>query len=125
MCSIFPSESVPHIPTPLVYDGRLFLWSDIGVLSCLDAQTGKQHWQGRVGGDYLGSPVCVGGHLYCIDQDGVVVVVDARATGLKVLARNELGEASSATPAVSNGRMYLRTSSRLYSLGGKKQESKK
>ena len=118
-------KSVPHIPTPLVYDGRLFLWSDIGVLSCLDAQTGKQHWQGRVGGNYFGSPVCVGGHLYCIDQDGVVVVVDARATGLKVLARNELGEASSATPAVSNGRMYLRTNSRLYSLGGKKQESKK
>ena len=118
-------KSVPHIPTPLVFDGRLFLWSDIGVLSCLDAKTGKQHWQGRVGGNYFGSPVCVAGRLYCIDQDGVVVVVDATAARLEVLARNELGEASSATPAVSDGRMYLRTRSRLYSLGGKKQEPKK
>ena len=60
-----------------------------------------------------------------MDKDGVVVVVDATAAQLSVLARNELGEASSATPAVSDGRMYLRTRSRLYSVGGKKQESKK
>ena len=78
-----------------------------------------------MGGNYFGSPVCAGGRLYCIDQDGVVVVVDATASRLEVLARNPLGEASSATPAVSNGQMYLRTLSRLYSIGGTKQESKK
>jgi len=116
-------RSVPHIPTPLVHNGRLFLLSDIGVLSCFDVKTGRQHWQGRVGGNYFASPVCVGGRLYCIDQDGVVVVVDATAGRLVVLARNELGEASSATPAVTDGRMYLRTSSRLYSLGGKEGKS--
>ena len=117
-------KSVPHISTPLVYHDRLFLLSDIGVLSCFDVKTGTKHWQGRVGGNYFASPVCVGGRLYCIDQNGVVVVVDAMAPQLSVLARNELGQASSATPAVTDGRMYLRTSSRLYSLGGKDEGSR-
>jgi len=112
------ASSVPHIPSPLVHNGLLFLWSDIGVVSCFDSKTGKLHWHGRVGGNYQGSPICVGGRLYCIDQDGVVVVVNATAKGLKILARNELGEASSATPAVIGGRMYLRTQSQLFSIGG-------
>jgi len=117
-------RSVPHIPTPLVYNGRLFLWSDIGVLGCFDVKTGMPHWQGRVGGNYFSSPVCVGGRLYCIDQEGVVVVVDATASRLSVLARNQLGEACSATPAIADGCMVLRTSSRLYSLGGEKGKSR-
>jgi len=115
-------KSVPHIPTPLVHNGRLFLWSDIGVLGCFDVKTGLPHWQGRVGGKYFSSPVCVGGRLYCVDQEGVVVVVDAAASSLTVLARNELGEPCSATPAIADGRMILRTRSRLYSLGGEKEK---
>ena len=111
------SKSVPHVPTPLVYHDRLFLWADNGILTCAAAATGEKLWQGRVGGNYHGSPVCVGGRLYCIDLDGEVVVVDALADELRVLARHELSEECSSTPAVSGGVMYLRTRSRLFSLG--------
>ena len=110
-------DRVPHVPTPLVVGERLYLWSDLGIVSCVDAATGKRVWQGRVEGRYHGSPVSAGGRIYCIDQKGVVAVV---ATGdrFKLLARNDLGEPASSTPAIADGVMYVRTWSRLHSVGG-------
>ena len=64
-------------------------------------------------GGFFGSPVCAGGKLYCVSKRGEVVVVSATADAFELLGRNELGEASDATPAVANGRMYLRTLSHL------------
>ena len=110
---------VPLVPTPLVKDGRLFLWVDDGTVLCLDAASGKVIWRQRVGGSYYGSPVCVDDRLYCIARDGRVVVI-AASHEFKVLARVPLGEPSFATPAVADGVMYLRTRSRLFSLGGKR-----
>lgn len=112
------SRGAPHIPTPLIYGGLMFLWDDRGIVTCVEAQTGETIWQKRIGGTFFGSPVCVDGRLYCIDRNGVVVVIEA-GREFKLLARNELGEASCATPAVAGGVMYLRTESRLFSLGGK------
>jgi len=110
---------VPLVPTPLVKGGRLFLWGDHGVVSCRDVATGRQVWRQRVKGSFYGSPVCVGERLYCIDKKGDVVVL-AASDKFELLARVPLGEASFTTPAVSGGVMYLRTRSRLFSLGGKK-----
>jgi hypothetical protein len=90
----------------------IFLWSDNGIVTCLRAATGDTVWQKRVGGNYHGSPVCVGGKLYCIREDGEVTVV-AAADEFKLLGRNPLGEESRSTPAVADGRMYLRSYSRL------------
>ena len=86
--------------------------------SCVRAATGEQVWQRRVGGNYSGSPVIVDGRLYCIDEDGVVVVL-AAAEQYQLFGRNPLGESSRSTPAVANNRMYLRTDSHLVSIGGK------
>ena len=113
------TQSVPLVPTPLAKDGRLFLWADDGVVTCLAAATGEVIWRERVGGAFYGSPVCVNNRLYCIAKDGVVVVL-AASEKFEVLARVPLGEPSYTTPAVSDGVMYLRTWSHLFSLGGKK-----
>lgn len=112
------TKSLPHIPSPVVYKDKLYLWSDTGIISCCDAKTGKEIWKGRANGRYFSSPVCVNGKLYCISYTGDVVVVN---TGEKfeLLARVPLGEESQASPAVSGGVMYLRTTSKLFALGGK------
>ncbi len=112
------SKSVPLVPTPLLKDGRLFLWGDDGVVTCLDAAAGEVIWRRRVGGSFYGSPVCVENRLYCIAKDGEVVVL-AASDEFQVLARVPLGEPSYATPVVADGVMYLRTRRQLFSLGGK------
>lgn len=110
------TNSVPLVPSFLVKDGLLYLWADGGVVTCLDAATGGQHWRERVGGEFYSSPIWIQGRLYCISKLGQVVVLAAGRT-FEVLARTELGEKTFATPAVADGVMYLRTQSRLYSLG--------
>ncbi len=113
-------SSVPLVPTPLAVGNLLFLWSDSGVVSCLDLPTGDVIWRKRVSGSFYGSPVCIANRLYCIAKNGDVVVLSA-ANEFKELARVSLGEPSFATPAVSGGVMYLRTSNHLFSLGGPNQ----
>ena len=113
------TRSVPLVPTPLVKDGRLFLWADDGVVTCMNVSTGEVIWRNRVGGAFYGSPVCINDHLYCIAKNGEVVVL-AASEQYEVLSRVSLGEPSYATPAVSNGVMYLRTRSHLFSLGDNK-----
>jgi len=112
------SQSPPLVPSCLIKDDLLFLWTDSGIASCLDAATGKRHWRERVGGNYYSSPVWIDGRLYCTSKEGEVVVIAADKT-FKLLARNPLGEKCFAIPAVANGVMYQRTQTKLFSLGGK------
>jgi outer membrane protein assembly factor BamB len=113
------NRSAPLCTTPLVQGDLLFLWSDEGLVTCADLTTGKVHWRERVPGSYYSSPICVGDRLYGVSRDGEVVVL-AASRRFELLARNPLGEGSHSTPAVADGRMYLRTFSHLISLGGKK-----
>ena len=107
---------MPLVPSFVVKEGLLYLWSDRGIVTCLEAATGKVHWRERVGGEFYSSPLWINGRLYCISKQGEVVVL-AASKKFEVLARMELGEKTFATPAVANGTMYLRTQTRLYSLG--------
>jgi outer membrane protein assembly factor BamB len=111
-------RQAPYVPTMIAYQDLVFLWFDKGIVTCLDAASGRQHWQERVGGDFSGSPVIAGGRLYCISEEGDVVVLAAEPN-FELLGRNPLGEESRSTPAVANGRMYLRTYSRLMCIGGR------
>jgi len=113
------SGTRPYVPTSLSKDGLLFAFYDAGLVSCLRAATGEQIWQEKPAGKFFSSPVCVDGRLYCITMDGDVVVIKAAET-YELLAVNPLGETSHAAPAVAGGRMYLRTYSHLFSVGGKK-----
>ncbi|MEE3367727.1 MAG: PQQ-binding-like beta-propeller repeat protein [Planctomycetota bacterium] len=109
-------KNVPLVPSFVVKDGLLFLLTDSGVATCVDAATGKVHWRQRVEGQFYSSPIWIEGRLYCISKSGEMVVL-AASKKFEVLSRIDLGEKTYATPAVSNGIMYLRTQSRLYSLG--------
>jgi outer membrane protein assembly factor BamB len=112
----FRNSQSPHVPSLIVYDGRLFLWTDQGIVVCADAKTGKQLWQARVGGNYFSSPVCINGFLYNHSVDGQMVVI---GTGEKyeLIARNPIGESSHATPAVGDGKLFVRTPTRLIAIG--------
>ncbi len=113
------TKDVPLVPTPLVKDGRLFLWADDGRVTCLDAATGRVLWRERVDGEFYASPVCVQDRLYGVAKNGDVVVL-AASEKFELLARVPLGEPCNATPAVAGGVMYLKTRSHLVSLGGKR-----
>jgi outer membrane protein assembly factor BamB len=111
-------KSAPYVPTPIALGRLLFLWSDGGVATCVDAPTGETLWQQRVGGTYYGSPVCVDGRIYCLSTDGEAVVIAAKAE-FEDLARNPVLEFSHSTPAIAAGVMYIRTFTHLISVGGK------
>jgi hypothetical protein len=98
--------------------GRLvWLWSDAGIVTCLDAPTGEIRYQERVGGNFFGSPVWVESRLFCISSAGEVVVLEA-SDQFNVLARNSLDDLCHTTAAVAGGRMYVRTEKYLFSIGG-------
>ena len=113
-------KPVPYVPSPVAKDGRLFLVGDQGIFKCLDAATGQERWQERVGGNYFGSPVLVDDRLYVISRDGELVVL-AAADQYQLLARIPLEEPSSSTPAVVDGVMYLRTVSHVMAVGGRQK----
>ncbi len=112
-------DAAPYVPTVVAQGNRIFLWSDAGVVSCLEASSNKQIWKKRVGGNYSGSPIIVGDKLVCMSMDGTAVVL-AASDEYELLGKNPLGEESRSTPSVCDGRLYLRTYSHLISLGGKK-----
>jgi outer membrane protein assembly factor BamB len=111
------NTTVPHIPTTLVYEDRLYTWNDQGIVTCYVAATGEKVWQKRIGGAVFGSPVCVGSRLYSITNDGEVICV---ATGdeFRELGRSDLGEKCQSTPAIAGGTMFIRTAGHLLSVGG-------
>jgi len=105
-------RTLPYVPTPIGYQGHLYLWNDNGVVSCVRTRDGKNIWTKRVGGTYSSSPICVDGKLFIIGEDGEVVVV-AASPEYKLFGRVPLDDPSHSTPAVANGRLYLRTFHRL------------
>lgn len=109
------NRELPYVPTPIAYKNWLFLWSDGGVVSCLDIANGDVIWMKRVGGKFTGSPICVDGKLYCISEDGEVTII-AASDEYEELGRVPLNELSYSTPAVSGSNMLLRTESKLYCL---------
>jgi outer membrane protein assembly factor BamB len=115
-------KSLPDVPTPLVYDGVVFLVRSGGIATTLDAKTGKVIKQGRLTGameDYYASPIGVDGKLYVASEHGKVVVLRA-AGDWEVLAINEFDSGIFATPAIGDGQMYIRTRYALYAIGSSK-----
>ncbi len=108
----------PYVPCLLAKGDDVFLMHDRGFATCLHAPTGKIHWFARTGTAFNASPIRIGDRIYAVDEDGVVWVIAADTKEFRVLAKNPLGEPSSSTPAVSGGRLFLRTFSHLYCIGG-------
>ena len=113
------TRGLPYVPSPLYYEGRIYLVKNGGLASCFDAPSGRVFYQEeRLGalGDYYSSPVVAAGKICVASQHGVIVVYRAGET-LEVLARNSLDEPILATPAILDGNLYVRTESQLYAFG--------
>jgi outer membrane protein assembly factor BamB len=113
------SDPMHYTCTPVVMDRLMFACTDRGEMQCFEVATGKKLWAVKEKGGFYSSPVLVGGRVYFITKTGNMVVV-AATEKFKRLASMNLGEKSFATPALANGVMYIRTFSRVMSIGGKK-----
>ncbi|MDA1313330.1 MAG: PQQ-binding-like beta-propeller repeat protein [Acidobacteria bacterium] len=112
-------KSLPDVPSPLVYNDVVFIVRNGGIVTSLDAQTGEMLKQGRLTGaieDYYASPIGVGDKVYIASDRGKVVVLRA-AGDWEILAVNEFDSDIYATPAISEGKMYIRTQNALYAIG--------
>lgn len=105
-----------NVPTPIAVNGLLFLWKENGFVTCVRAADNEQLWSERVQGSFYGSPVCVDNRLCNMSTRGDLNVI-AASDRFQPIAVIPLGEGSHATPAISGGRMYLRTFTHLISVG--------
>ena len=109
-------KNIPYIPAPLLYQGVYYMVKTGGIISSLDPATGRLLKEGRspgAPGEYFASPVAADGKVFLVNTEGKITVLKA-APDWEVLAVNELGEEVSATPALSEGRLYVRTRGALY-----------
>ncbi len=110
-------SGTPDVPSPVVYEGKVFLCRENGVLTCLDAKTGKQFYSERFHpGTYRASPVAVDGKILLTAKDGTVTVVKP-GEKLEIVVKNKLPDQFTASPAISGGRIYLRGFASLYAVG--------
>lgn len=111
----------PYMPTPLAYDGVLYVLANNGVFDAYDLQTGAEVYRQRlpdVGSGFSASPVAADGRIYLSSEDGDVVVIKA-GREFSHIATNSMGDLIMATPAISDGTLYIRTSSELVAVGRK------
>jgi outer membrane protein assembly factor BamB len=109
-------RELPYVPTPIAYRDWFFLWSDQGIVSCVEIETGNNLWTQRVSDTTVsGSPICIDGKIYCADESGSVAVIDA-APEFKLYGKSTLGDNTHSTPAVAGGKLFFRTFNRLMCL---------
>jgi outer membrane protein assembly factor BamB len=109
-------RGVPLTPSPLMVGDELYLISDNGIATCLDARTGTEHWRARIGGNHSASPVYADGRIYFLSEDGESVVIAAGKT-FKPVAKNQLDGETLASMAISGGSIFVRSRTHLYRLG--------
>lgn len=108
-------RGVSLTPSPLLIGEELYLVSDNGIASCLDAKTGAVLWQTRLGGNHSASPLYADGRIYFLSEEGESVVI-APGKQFKELARNQLDGPTLASLAVAGGSIFVRSRTHLYRL---------
>lgn len=109
----------PYMPTPLIYDGILYVLGNNGVFDAYDLATGKEIYRQRIphlGSGFSASPVAADGKIYLSNEDGEMIVVKA-GTEFDPIATNTMGELLMATPALSEGVIYVRAVNHLFAIG--------
>jgi outer membrane protein assembly factor BamB len=107
--------SVSLTPSFLLAGDELYMVTDNGIATCLDARTGNVHWRERVGGSYSASPLFAAGNIYFQSEQGTGVVVKA-GKAFEVVAKNPLGERTLASYAAADGAFFIRTEKHLYKI---------
>jgi outer membrane protein assembly factor BamB len=114
-----------YMPTPVVYGEYLYICQNQAILRCLNAKTGEVAYQNRIGegGSYSASPVAADGKVYLSSEDGAVFVIKA-GNKYEMLAKNEMGEVLMATPAISDGMIFVRGQNNLFCIADKSNGTK-
>ncbi len=111
----------PYMPTPLIYRGLLYVLDNYGIFDAYNARTGEELYRQRmpnIGSGFSASPVAADGKIYVSSEDGEITVVAAGGR-FRQIAANDMGEPLMATPALSEGVMYVRSSKSIFAIGRK------
>lgn len=106
-------RGVPLTPSPLLIGNELYLVSDNGIATCLDAKTGREYWRARLGGNFSASPIYADGRIYFLNEEGESQVVSP-GQQFKLLATNQLDGRTLASMAVAGGSIFIRSETHLY-----------
>ena len=109
-------SGVSYVPSPVAAGDYFLVASDDGVGTCFDAKTGTIAWQKRLAGHYSGSLLTSNGLVYFMDDDGITKIVKP-GKELEIVATNELGDACFASPAASDGQLFIRGETHLWCIG--------
>lgn len=110
------TRGVPLTPSPILVGDEIYIVSDNGIVTCLDAKTGKEHWRQRLGDAFSASPVYAEGRIYFLSEGGETTVL-AAGKEFRKLAASQLDGRFLASIAPSGGALYLRSDSHLYRIG--------
>ena len=110
------TKAAGYVPSPVAIGDYFLNVSDKGIATCFDADTGKSHWVERLGPHFSASAVSAGGLAYFLADEGKMTIIRP-GEKLDVVAVNELGEHCFASPAISNGQIFIRGEKHLYSIG--------
>lgn len=108
-----------YMPTPLIYNGLLYVLKNEGIFTCFDLATGEEKYQQRIphqGSGFSGSPVASDGKIYLPSEDGDIFIVKA-GEKFELLGKNSIGQLLMATPAISGGMMFVRGERDLFAIG--------
>jgi outer membrane protein assembly factor BamB len=106
----------PYISSLVYYEGLIYMASDVGVISAVDASNGQRVWQQRLEGVFSASPVAADGKVYFVSENGETLVMKAGRSP-ELLARNDLGVRSVASPAIAGGQIFLRSDNEIFCIG--------
>ena len=106
----------PYVSSLVHYQGVIYMSTDNGILSAVDASNGERLWQERVGGTFSASPIAGDGKVYFVSEGGETIVIKAGRT-FEIIARNKLDGHFVASPAAGGGKVFLRADDRLYAVG--------
>jgi outer membrane protein assembly factor BamB len=109
-------QGAAYVPSPIATGEYLLVVSDGGIASCFDAKSGERHWRERLAGAQSSSPVLVEGTVYCVSDRGEATLFRL-GKQFEILAENDLGEPVSASLAISQGQLFIRTHQALYCIG--------
>ena len=110
------TRQVPVMSSPVLAGEEIYWVSDDGMANCSDAQSGEVHWQERLGGKHYASPLLAGGRIYFFGNDGKSTLIKA-GKQFEKLAENQIEGQVTATPAIVDGTIFLRTDMHLYRIG--------
>lgn len=110
------ATGAPYISSLVFNAGLIYMATDVGAITVVDAETGQRVFQQRIDGVFSASPVAGDGKIYFVSETGETIVLQAGRTPT-VLARNDLGERAVASPAISNGRIFIRTDDHVFCIG--------